>query len=220
MIGVYQCLKPACLCIDTYKGRNALTRAYKSLSPRFIDVNNDNIGLCVADKRRVYLAFRGCKDLDELMFCVETKMTKPFLNKDMMVNKAVWQKYEEVHENVKDILDSNSDVEEVIFTGHSLGGAISQVAALMCGNKNTMCITFGSPHVGNEAYKRECDARIPSNARVVVQQDVVPKIRFNNDLVHAGVEINYNSMSTSPFPVSVYDHHSCMNYLRCLVESL
>ncbi|VAI03192.1 unnamed protein product [Triticum turgidum subsp. durum] len=78
----------------------------------------------------------------------------------------------------------------VVFTGHSLGGAIAALAALhylcisslssSCSPSPVLCVTFGSPLLGNEALSRAIlRERWGGNfCNVVSQHDVVPRLLF------------------------------------------
>ncbi|KAG2556346.1 lipase-like PAD4 isoform X2 [Panicum virgatum] len=79
----------------------------------------------------------------------------------------------------------------VVFTGHSLGGAVAALAALhyLCisSSRSTfgpaplvLCVTFGSPLLGNEALSRAIlRERWGGNfCHVVSQHDVVPRLLF------------------------------------------
>ncbi|XP_062197201.1 lipase-like PAD4 isoform X2 [Phragmites australis] len=91
----------------------------------------------------------------------------------------------------------------VVFTGHSLGGAIAALAALryLCISSSSstwgsapqvLCITFGSPLLGNEALSRAIlRERWSGNfCHVVSQHDIVPRLLFCPlDLVPAHIII-------------------------------
>ncbi|WVZ53731.1 hypothetical protein U9M48_004636 [Paspalum notatum var. saurae] len=79
----------------------------------------------------------------------------------------------------------------VVFTGHSLGGAIASLAALhyLCISSSSspwapappvLCVTFGSPLLGNEALTRAIlRERWGGNfCHVVSQHDIVPRLLF------------------------------------------
>ncbi|KAL6868240.1 hypothetical protein ACP4OV_015085 [Aristida adscensionis] len=79
----------------------------------------------------------------------------------------------------------------VVFTGHSLGGAIAALAALhyLCLSSSSstgaqaspvLCVTFGSPLLGNEALSRAIlRERWGGNfCHVVSQRDIVPRLLF------------------------------------------
>uniref|UniRef100_A0A0E0F384 Fungal lipase-like domain-containing protein n=1 Tax=Oryza meridionalis TaxID=40149 RepID=A0A0E0F384_9ORYZ len=79
----------------------------------------------------------------------------------------------------------------VVFTGHSLGGAIAALVALhyLCTSSSSsafapappvLCVTFGSPLLGNQALSRAIlRERWAGNfCHVVSQHDVVPRLLF------------------------------------------
>lgn len=222
-------LKPVCLSCDVYRGRASIMRSYAPFQPRLIQqVDQSSFGMTICDSPTLYVAFRGCKNLDEVLYCIQTEMKKPFANRRMLINRAIWNKYEEIKEELdgltKDILD-NYDINKIVYTGHSLGGSVAQVSALLLNDDVakrdiiTSCVSFGSPHVGDEEYARECANKIKGdNKRVVIRQDIIPKIKFNNAQVHAGTEKLIESSCSSLFPASIYDHHTSVNYLRCVLN--
>lgn len=69
--------------------------------------------------------------------------------------------------------------DRVVFTGHSLGGGLATLAALDYANNNAdrpvAAYTFGAPQVGDGAFVKLFDARVPLCVRVVNPFDPVPK---------------------------------------------
>ncbi len=68
------------------------------------------------------------------------------------------------------------------FTGHSLGAAISTLAAYAIGNVQAL-YTFGSPRVGNLAFAEAFATSDIPHYRVVHHQDIVPHVPFALPLV-------------------------------------
>ncbi|VDO78638.1 unnamed protein product [Heligmosomoides polygyrus] len=71
---------------------------------------------------------------------------------------------------------------KLIFTGHSLGGALAALAAartvkqgLRPGDQVTM-YTFGEPRVGDITFARNFDSMIKNSYRVVFRRDIVPHL--------------------------------------------
>lgn len=88
----------------------------------------------------------------------------------------------------------------VVFTGHSIGGTIASLATLwllssfpslssMC---SLLCITFGSPLLGNEAFSRAILRKKWSGkfCHVVSKHDVVPRLLFS-PLVSISMQLNH-----------------------------
>ncbi len=85
--------------------------------------------------------------------------------------------------NTKILNDNNKDKytkKTVIFTGHSLGGALSTIAALhykyLYPDINFKCVTFGSPRVGCSNFKKLFNQYIECSYRFVNDNDPVPCI--------------------------------------------
>lgn len=65
----------------------------------------------------------------------------------------------------------------MIFTGHSLGAALTTLAAYEYRAKGTELVTFAGPRVGTRAFAEELDrCRISSHQRVVNNWDIVPHV--------------------------------------------
>jgi predicted lipase len=69
---------------------------------------------------------------------------------------------------------------KVLTTGHSLGGALAILAALdirqNVPDKQVSCYTFGSPKVGDPAFAKFYDGRVPNTFRIVNDADIIPTI--------------------------------------------
>lgn len=68
--------------------------------------------------------------------------------------------------------------ETVVFTGHSLGGALACVAGLDVActlGKKVKVVSFGAPHVGDELFADVFNAKIWESTRVVNPLDPVPR---------------------------------------------
>ncbi|CAL8466201.1 g5737 [Coccomyxa elongata] len=130
----------------------------------------------------------------------------------------------------------------VVVTGHSLGGALAQLAAhdiareaQSCGKSVRVgCYTYGSPRVGNHAFAREFDQVVPHCWHIINNQDAVaraPKflvlykragqrvlINKNGDMLVRPAFIE-NSILQLPGGGSVADH-LLGSYLRSLLAVL
>jgi len=104
---------------------------------------------------------------------------------DIKVHKLFYYIFEEIKNDIfnesilKDIKE-NKDY-QIIFTGHSLGGAISTLASYYYAKKNLaenepVLITFGQPRVGDENFARDYMRMIPNVYRIERYQDLVAMI--------------------------------------------
>ncbi|MFH4976946.1 hypothetical protein AB6A40_003655 [Gnathostoma spinigerum] len=111
----------------------------------------------------------------------------------------------------------------IVFTGHSLGGAIASVASIKYawtrfGNStlsDIILITFGQPRVGNMDFAVAHDRLIPHSFRIVHRYDLVAHLPFcyetlrshscmslrNHGPYHHGTEIWYPNDMTN---ISLY----------------
>lgn len=80
------------------------------------------------------------------------------------------------------------------FTGHSLGGALAQIAALdtalVFPHRLVSCMTFGSPRVGNGAFAVAAEAQmnVMQNERWVHANDPIPHMPLSIRFKHGGIE--------------------------------
>ncbi|KAJ0082739.1 hypothetical protein Patl1_11183 [Pistacia atlantica] len=89
------------------------------------------------------------------------------------------------------------------ITGHSLGGALSLLnayeAATTFPNLFISVISFGAPRVGNIFFKEKLRVLEVKTLRVVVKQDIVPKLpRLNWVYRHVGVQLKIDKV-VSPY---------------------
>ena len=71
--------------------------------------------------------------------------------------------------------------DEIIFTGHSLGGAISKLSALyfkLYKDINSTCITFACPLIGNQSFGEQFSKYINNSYTLCCQKDFLVKIPF------------------------------------------
>jgi len=85
-----------------------------------------------------------------------------------------------VMSRIKKLIDEKP--RPVFLTGHSLGGALATICSLdvwiklRISRRQIFVSTFGSPRVGNEAFRRIYDSVIALHWRIVVDPDMVAKL--------------------------------------------
>eukprot|EP00854_Cymbomonas_tetramitiformis_P000382 gene382-714_t len=89
----------------------------------------------------------------------------------------------------------HTDLRAILFTGHSLGGALATIASLEYMSSKeahsapaTLC-TFGAPRVGNEAFAKILTSLVPNATRVVCKMDGVPALPPIASFKHAGTAL-------------------------------
>lgn len=95
------------------------------------------------------------------------------------VHLGFYKAYDSVKEQIGRFRRNN-----VVFTGHSLGGALAQVAAIERSNLNPWVnievYTFGSPRVFNKKGSKTFNNEIKDSFHFVLNNDIVPRVPFIN----------------------------------------
>lgn len=127
---------------------------------------------------------------------------------------------EETWTKIADVILRNAGSGNVIVCGHSLGGAMSVIAAGDLLNRlesqyldRLYVVTFGSPVVGTSAFADWYDDAVPKTVRVAGLYDPVPKTPMSN-FVHAGTALQVGSLTATPVTA-----HDLDQYERSLRES-
>ena len=134
---------------------------------------------------------------------------------------------ENLASNLTAILKGISEGYIIVFTGHSLGAALTTLAAhdlLLSGivpSENTEMYTFGSPRVGNAEFAFSVNQVLKKNFRIVHFQDLYPHVPpcWNGNIAkifspcslneenglwqpwHAGTEVFYNTEDSKQFNI-------------------
>lgn len=88
---------------------------------------------------------------------------------------------------------------DLLVTGHSLGGAIAQLAALDLASQgyNVTLVTFGSPRVGDVQFADMLVKTVPRVYRVTHSRDPIVHVPYVfMGFLHAGPEIFYSDLKT------------------------
>lgn len=100
----------------------------------------------------------------------------------MRVHQGFYNAFERLSDGARGIkkaveeLHSSSGNVPIYITGHSLGGALAQIAAAVLGSDQiAACYTFGSPRVGNSIFDLWVK---PPSYRVINYADIVPQVPF------------------------------------------
>eukprot|EP01060_Flectonema_neradi_P034517 TRINITY_DN6072_c1_g1_i3.p1 TRINITY_DN6072_c1_g1~~TRINITY_DN6072_c1_g1_i3.p1 ORF type:complete len:2475 (+),score=365.76 TRINITY_DN6072_c1_g1_i3:1752-9176(+) len=167
-----------------------------------------------------YISFRGTilmqqgkTDLRNALTditCCLTDMEVPGEGK-VGVHKGFYKLWLNLREQIYRIMEENPEVKEIfypkssnnplIFTGHSLGGALATLAALDFAtdksgrsDRNIIVYNFGCPRIGNAAFAQLCEKYVPESYRIINKGDMVPIMPPNFVWYqHAGHPVLLNS---------------------------
>lgn len=135
----------------------------------------------------VELAFRGSVDLDAWMKRVDSAMEGTTFGPDLgQVNAAFFQAYQEIAPSVAEKIEEGlanlgAQVSGSILmhvTGHGFGGALASLAAYDWSVKgfSAVCVTFGCPRVGDEAFAEGYRAMVSRTIRITNKNDPVQNL--------------------------------------------
>lgn len=149
-------------------------------------------------RRDILVAWRGTVAPSEWFSDLKTKLDRIDKGKNVKVqrgflgiykSKDEYTRYnkssasEQVMQEVKRLVNFYKERGEDVsltLTGHSLGGALALLnayeAATSIPGLFVSVISFGAPRVGNIAFKEKLNALGVKTLRVVIKQDIVPKL--------------------------------------------
>ena len=161
--------------------------------PQFKFFDEGTRGFIAANETQIIVSYRGSitkRDWKNNLKVVPTE--KPYGK----VHSGFLECFEDAREVVKATMEDFGfhDGKSIVFTGHSLGGAIGVLAAMeLAGDSlnRTWIYTFGQPAVGDEKFQQLFDPKVAERAiRFVHDQDIVA--RLPPGYQHAGNLIFFN----------------------------
>ena len=157
---------------------------------------------------RVLVGYRGSKNFQNAVEDATFYLTKaPFGPSDIRVEKGFLEAYESVRIPTLAMIElahANCGANcSLLFTGHSLGGAMASLAAAevaAAGKYQVQLYSYGSPRVGNKAW-----AAWAHGALVASNGTVSLRMRRQLDIVPA---IPPRSIGYMHLPTEVWDKHA------------
>ena len=163
------------------------------IPPQFVNLGFDRItyfhnGLhngwayAVEGKDIIVVAFRGTKSIQDWKTDFNIEMLNPAgTDRRLLVHRgfqaaflALSDGQRGLDEKIAELKQSTTGKIPIYFTGHSLGGALAQIATAVFGSDQiAACYTFGSPRVGNAYFDLWVK---PPSYRVLNYADIVPQI--------------------------------------------
>ncbi len=202
------------LCADVFKVGGGITPQDAISNPKFqfelwIHASFSTTGMIVSaahdtgarNKTTItpIIVFRGSDSIQDWIVDLDVEMeTSKFPNapSDVMCHKGFQDALfdQDVISNIEGkIVELIGEEGNVIFTGHSLGAANAHITATYMADvypkMNITTINFGSPRLGNLAFKTWTEGTLPNLAiwRFVNKQDIVPRVVSRKwGYIHAG----------------------------------
>lgn len=144
---------------------------------------------------RIYFSFRGTKGLEDVLDDIDIRHRRFGIHQGVHVHAGFYRQWTDIFPSIDreiaSLLKKNKAAgltSTLIFTGHSLGGAIATLAALEYAEKGlpVECYTFGSPRVGNHKFCAVFEKKVPIHWRVINEKDPVPTLPFGPRFYHVG----------------------------------
>ncbi|MFD1954176.1 lipase family protein [Paenibacillus thailandensis] len=141
----------------------------------------ERFGFVIESEQAGIVAFRGTSSVTDWVsdFIAQQIPYRPVKNAGS-THKGFTDLYMSARESLFVLLDRLPQDKPLFITGHSLGGALSTLAALdIASNKpftNPIVYTFGAPRVGDPAFVRSYNGRIGTHWRFQNEYDIVPHL--------------------------------------------
>jgi len=161
--------------------------------PLFIESSIDcQVYVGTFNKDSILCAFRGTENLrdwltDANMIRVPMDLTGIQDNKRPLAHWGILRQFRSVEKKITNYIDKelmeNTEIKNIVYTGHSLGGGLATIALMNYSHKypqlKHMCVTFGAPRVGNTTFKKMFNERCCFTKRYVNYFDPVPSLPFS-----------------------------------------
>lgn len=142
--------------------------------------DNRRLGFLTKEFRQdtLIIAFKGTTTLREALIDINIRQID--LGQFGKIHQGFYEYFTKTHRDRLTELLKITSYNNVVFTGHSLGGALATLSASYFGGlypeKNVYCISFGSPRVGNAKFAKTFQKRVFKSYRFANRNDVVTNL--------------------------------------------
>lgn len=159
-------------------------------------VSSDEHGVKTA-----YVVFRGTENWRDMMLNLDIRRVCIGIDGESEVHSGFLRQFSAVESEIFEYLkEKENDYDRIVFTGHSLGGALATIASCVYIIKRTKseqseqrpvyCFTFGAPRVGNTEFVNTFENLIHKGRvkhwRVYDYEDPVPMVPISSRFQHVG----------------------------------
>ncbi len=143
---------------------------------KFIESGDTQVFVAGNDDE-VVVSFRGTESFQDWLTDAKFRMVDSAIGKiHRGFTDALYEVFNELVNTVEEFLD---DEQYLYITGHSLGGALATLFAIIVDEDLDGVYTFGSPRVGNRAFKKAYDSKLKGiSFRYVNNNDIVTRVPF------------------------------------------
>ncbi len=177
---------------------NCSSFKYIDKQPLFIESDIDcQCYISLFNKDSILCAFRGTENMRD--WATDANVIRVSMDlKDVpdkqrpMAHWGVLRQFRSVESKITEFIDSelkdNTDIKNIVYTGHSLGGGLATIATMNYAHKypnlKHMCVTFGSPRIGDNSFRKRYNNICHFSKRYVNAYDPVPSLPFTLRYTH------------------------------------
>lgn len=155
---------------------------------QFFESSNDAQCFTIKYRNRLIVCFRGTESIqdwitDAMVLQVPMDLEGVEDEERPQVHCGFLRQFRSIQDDITRIIHDyviQTEMPRILFTGHSLGGALATLASLEYGIKYrhvpVNCVTFGSPRVGNDVFVRYFNHVTDESLRFVNQEDPIPGV--------------------------------------------
>lgn len=131
----------------------------------------------------LWVVFRGSSNVEDMLASIDVRVAYGGME-DVYLHRGFYEQFQSVESVLAEWLDRHvqDGVKTIVFTGHSLGSSLAQIAAAWYGARavnpalRIVCHTFGCPRTGNTGFVEWFEKHVSEHIRIVNTQDPVPMI--------------------------------------------
>ena len=147
-----------------------------NISNKF-DLGLPNILHCKKEKV-LFISFPGIRNNDDKLNCLNFKLIY-----NIHLNSNIHKGFSNIFYKLKDeidlLLNINNNINEIVFSGHSLGGAIAKIFALYCKlhyEFKVYCYTFACPLIGDNSFANILNNNLDNIFTLCCEKDFLIRI--------------------------------------------
>lgn len=181
--------------------------------------------LCI-ENNYAYLAFRGSKNIHDLILATEANCNYLYgcnhHHNNIKCHSGYLKRYQGLHNDIiYDLCDffNKNDNNNLVITGHSMGGALAKIACLYIASefrssKNLYVYTFGTPKIANQPFYDEVAYQTNDYIAFELDNDIIAKLNLAKNL--DAVNQSTMQLESSTNIHDVLKNHSCFSYITAL----
>jgi hypothetical protein len=172
----------------------------------------------------IVLSFTGTESFKDIPSLI--KLNKKRVNIDgisLKIHKGFLLAYLSLHEEIQKVLDSIEGIDKIHFTGHSMGGAMANIALLYNHKKfkYTSVHTFASPMFSNTETAMIVLDICDDYKRFSIKLDVITYLPSSLlGYKHPCKAIVLDKINSSSYNTIIYNlisNHKCKNYIKSVL---